>query len=146
MVEALLKPPVEPDDLFAPPPPAARGIGVLSAAPRADPVVSGKPAEDVRAFLRDDLIPYLRRGRKSHSPLAAWSESARRFTRLRMVVPANAHAVVARLEKLADVRRRWDREVRINFWLHNWVPVHVGLSVAMTGFMLVHAARALKYW
>ncbi|MBX9579573.1 MAG: hypothetical protein K2X87_04625, partial [Gemmataceae bacterium] len=70
----------------------------------------------------------------------------REFARLRAAVPAAAHGAAGRLEELADLRRQWDHERRLAFWLHNWLAVHLPLSVAMTGLMLVHAARALKYW
>lgn len=146
LVEALVKPPPEPDELFAPPPAAAQHLGATAAALRAEPLLDGKPAADLVAFRDDVLVPYLEHGAASGSPIAARSESGRRFARLRALVPAEAQAVMDRLEILADVRRRWDTERRINGWLHGWVPVHLLLSVAMTGMMVVHAVRALKYW
>jgi hypothetical protein len=65
---------------------------------------------------------------------------------LRADLPVETHEAIGRMEQLADLRRQWDAEVRINFWLHNWLVVHLPLSVGMTVLMLVHAARALKYW
>ena len=74
------------------------------------------------------------------------AENYRRFARLRSVIPLPAHPVLARLEALCDLRRQWDALARLNVWLHGWTLLHLPLSVAMTGLMLVHAVRALKYW
>jgi len=124
----------------------AGGAGAVVVAPHAR---SGTPptwAADLIAFGDLELLPYLRGRRDRRSPLAARAEAERRFTRLREVVPDAAIPTVDRLERIADLRRHWDRQARLNFWLHNWPIVHLPLSVAMTGFMIVHAVRALKYW
>jgi hypothetical protein len=31
-------------------------------------------------------------------------------------------------------------------WLHNWVLIHLPLSVALTVLLAAHAVTALKYW
>jgi hypothetical protein len=90
-----------------------------------------------------ELEPYLNGGR---SILASSMESERVFQRLRISLPDLAGPALTRLEGWARLRRQWDRQVRINFWLHNWLIVHLPLSVAMTGFMIVHAVMALKGW
>jgi hypothetical protein len=50
------------------------------------------------------------------------------------------------LEELADRRRGWDAQARVQWWLHNWLLVHLPASAAMTMLMTVHAVKALKYW
>ena len=45
-----------------------------------------------------------------------------------------------------DVRRQWDAVAVYQFWLHNWLLIHLPLSVGMTALMVVHAVRASKYW
>jgi hypothetical protein len=112
----------------------------------AGPVVVGPPAADLVAFRDALLLPYLEGGRRTGSPLAARAEAQRRFARLRSVIPVPAHPALARLEALCDLRRQWDALARLNVWLHGWLLLHLPLSVAMTGLMLVHAVRALKYW
>jgi hypothetical protein len=141
LVEALVQPPPEPDDLITP-----IGVGGGVAAPQTGPLLVGLPAQDLVEFRDRTLIPYLEDGRRSGSPLASRTESERWFARLRNVVPPDARPVIDRLEELADLRRRWDYQGRLNGWLHNWIPVHLLLSAAMAGLMLVHAVRALKYW
>ena len=154
LIEALIEPPPEPDELVMPVKlaigvgagPAVYGRGSGETAPQAEPLVTGQPARDLVAFRDLVLVPYLLDGRRSGSPLSAATESTRRFARLRETVRADARPVIDRLEELADLRRLWDRQAWVHWWLHNWIPVHLFLSVAMTGLMLVHAVRALKYW
>ncbi len=124
--------------------------GLLSPPPgahRAAPVVpAGRPADELRVF-RDDLLRYLRQGaRRSRSPLASVAEAEARFARLRDAVPEDALPGVERLRQLADLRRQWDKQARLQFLLHGWLAVHLPVSWAMFLLMVVHAVRALKYW
>lgn len=111
-----------------------------------EPIVTGQPAIELETFLSRVLTPYLEHGVASKSPLVTRAESILRFDRLREAVPVEAQATIHELEKLANLRRQLDTQARINCLLHSWVPVHLFLSMAMTGLMLVHAVRALKYW
>lgn len=149
------------EDLVTVPPEderAAAGIGaqmnraggggrvIIDTTHRAEPIVVGKPAAELIRFKDQLLLPYLRKGQRSRSPLKSRSEAERQFTRLRDTLPEEAREALLRLEELADLRRQWDGLVRLNFWLHNWLLLHLPLSVGMTGLMVVHAIRALKYW
>jgi hypothetical protein len=116
------------------------------AATQLEPIVTGQPAIELETFLSQILAPYLEQGVASGSPLVTRAESIRRFDRLREAVPLEAQSTIDELEELANLRRQLDVQARINLLLHSWVPVHLFLSVAMTGLMLVHAVRALKYW
>jgi hypothetical protein len=120
----------------------------ISTAARAGlgPVVTGAPAAVLRSFTERVLIPYLEGEASRRSPLASRAETVRRFALLRESLPVAAHDTLTRLEELCDLRRRWDGLEWLNAWLHNWLVVHLPLSVAMTVLMLVHAVRALKYW
>jgi hypothetical protein len=120
--------------------------GGAAVAARSEALVRGKPAEELWKFCEGLLVPYLERGKSSGSPLASEYDARRRFTQLRESLPAEAFPAIDRLEELAQYRREWDAQRRVNGWLHAWVPVHLGLSAAMTGLMIVHAVRALKYW
>jgi hypothetical protein len=111
-----------------------------------DPLVSGPPARELVAFRDELLLPYLRVGAGSHSPLASRTDADARFARLRDGIPEVARPALDRLRELAELRRQWDTQARVNFWLHNWLVLHVPLSVAMTVLMVLHAVRALKYW
>lgn len=123
--------------------------GLVTVPPEAEfsqPIVTGEPRDVLVSFKDRLLLPYLRGGKKTASPLVARSEAVLRFSRLREVVPVGAQSTISELMELADLRRQWDFQRRLNFWLHNWLVVHLPLSVAMTGLMVLHAIRALKYW
>ena len=106
----------------------------------------GPPRREVAGFLDRDLLPYLTRGRGSRSALAGRAEADRRFRELAAVSTPEAAIAWARLRELVDLRAQWDALAVYHFWLHNWLLVHLPLSVGMTALMLVHAVRALKYW
>jgi hypothetical protein len=112
----------------------------------ATPLISGPLAVELETFRDQVLIPYLEDGDRSRSPLSTPTDAEQRFGRLREAVPEEARRTLDRLQELADLRRRWDTQYRINFWLHNWLLVHLPLSVAMTSLMILHAIRALKFW
>jgi hypothetical protein len=113
-----------------------------------DPPVMGPPARELVAFRDDLLLPYLRLGGRSRSPspLASRTEADQRFARLRDGVPEVARPALDRLRELTEMRRQWDAQARVQFWLHNWLVLHLPLSVAMTVLMVLHAVSALKYW
>lgn len=108
--------------------------------------VTGAPGRQLERFHLEMLQPYLKAGARSGSPLRSRHKAEVLFSRIRGSLPPDAVPSLDRLEEIADIRRQWDRQVRINFWLHNWLLVHLPLSVAMTLFMTVHAVMALKYW
>jgi hypothetical protein len=110
------------------------------------PPVAGAPARELVAFRDDVLLPYLRSGERSRSPLASRTEADQRFAHLRAGTPEVARPALDRLRDLAELRRQWDAQARLQFWLHNWLALHLPLSAAMTVLMVLHAARALKYW
>jgi hypothetical protein len=129
---------------------AARSVSALVTVPPeaelAEPVVTGPLAAELVAFRDEVLIPYLQDGNRSRSPLATPADAEQRFARLREAVPPEARQALDRLQELAELRRRWDTQSRIYFWLHNWLLLHLPLSVAMTSLMILHAVRALKFW
>jgi hypothetical protein len=106
---------------------------------------AGGPADPLRALYHDEIEPYFQAGRASGSALGSASRAAGLFADLAARAPA-AVATVRRLEELCTARRRYDRQARIHVWLHNWVLIHLPLSVALTVLLAAHAVTALKYW
>ena len=47
---------------------------------------------------------------------------------------------------MCDQRRQFDTQQTVHRWLHTWLPVHIGLSVAVTILLAAHIWTALKYW
>jgi hypothetical protein len=102
-------------------------------------------AEPLRTFFRHAVEPYLRGG-AADSPLRQAPRSATLFQELRTRLNPAAHEAVAALEGLCEQRRQLDRQARIHFWLHNWLCVHLPLSVALIVLMFVHVIVAIQYW
>ena len=109
-------------------------------------LVSGPFAEQLREFHQEVLDPYLALGSRSLSPLSHRHQAEKLFQQLRSSLPELAHPALSQLEKLCDLRNQWDKLRRYQAWLHNWLLVHVPLSLAMTVMMCVHAWQALKLW
>jgi hypothetical protein len=103
-------------------------------------------SEAVLAFFNNVLADYLKRGKASGSELAVAARAKANFDELRVAVNPKAHEAVAALENLAEQRRQLDQQARLHFWLHNWLWVHLPLSVALIILMFVHIWRTLQYW
>jgi hypothetical protein len=103
-------------------------------------------AEPLRIFFRKNVLDFLKNGQASTSPLRTARESASLFRELRHRLDPAAHEIIAALEGLCDQRRQFDRQARLQFWLHNWLWVHLPLSVALFVLMWLHVLVALKYW
>jgi hypothetical protein len=103
-------------------------------------------AEALRAFFQTTIDPFLQQGAASGLPLQSPTKAAAMFQDLRTQVPPAAHASVAILESLCDRRRQFDAQARMQFWLHNWLWIHLPLSAALVVLMLLHIWVALKYW
>jgi hypothetical protein len=102
-------------------------------------------SEHLRSFYRETVKPYLKSGSASGSALGTASRTAIVFQDARTRVPTAAHPAVAALESMVEQRRQLDDQSRIQFWLHNWLWVHLPLSVALIVLMFVHVFFALKY-
>ncbi|MBM3995553.1 MAG: hypothetical protein FJ303_15565 [Planctomycetes bacterium] len=124
--------------------PVIVGVGRRSATMRPAGVIA--ETEPLAEFYREQVVPFLREGTALDSPLANPGTAGVVFQNLKARLPAAAHDVVDALADLCDLRRQWDREARLQFWLHNWLWVHYPLSVALVVLMIVHVVTALKYW
>ncbi len=102
-------------------------------------------AEYLRSFYHGSIKPYLKGGTSSDSPLRVDSRCATLFQEARTRLPSPAHPALASLESMCEQRRQLDDQARIQFWLHNWLWVHLPLSVALIVLMFVHVFYAIKY-
>jgi hypothetical protein len=102
-------------------------------------------AEPLRDFFVARVLPYLKEGAVSGSPLRRASRSAHMFLELRGQLDARAHPAVDQLEAFCEQRRQFDLQARLHRWLHNWLWVHLPLSLALIILMFVHIWVALKY-
>jgi hypothetical protein len=67
------------------------------------------------------------------------------FASLRGRLDARAHTLLDTLEDLCSRRRQFERQAHLHRLLHNWMAIHLPLSVGMTVLMVVHAVAALGY-
>jgi hypothetical protein len=102
-------------------------------------------SEFLRIFYRGTVRPYLHAGAAGGSPLRVAARSAVLFQDARTRLPLPAHPALNSLEGVCEQRRQLDDQARVHFWLHNWLWVHLPLSVALIVLMFVHVFFALKY-
>jgi len=103
-------------------------------------------SEALRDFFNNSLADYLKHGKKSGSRLAIRDRARAQFDEVRVALPREAHPAVDAMENLAEQRRQLDHQARLQFWLHNWLWVHLPLSVALIVLMFVHIVVTLRYW
>ena len=99
----------------------------------------------LREAFRTTIQPYLLQGSAINSPLASPVRSAAVFQELRVRIDPRAYPPLETIEGLVEQRRQLDRQQAITFWLHNWLWVHLPLSVALMVLMFVHTFVALQY-
>ena len=101
--------------------------------------------EPVRVFYTTELLPFLLKPGGSESRLADETRSQAAFTKLRMLVPAPAHPVIANLEEVCKEERQLNTQLRMHRLLHLWLLAHVPLSLALLLLSAFHAVIALQY-
>jgi hypothetical protein len=102
-------------------------------------------SEYLRVLYRETVKPYLEHGKQVNSPLQVAPRASVLFQDARTHLPPATHFAVASLEGMCDQRRQMDDQARIHFWLHNWLWVHLPLSIALILLMFVHVFYAIKY-
>ncbi len=103
-------------------------------------------SEALLEFFERVIVPYLRKGSASGSPLQVPARASVMFADLRTKLDPRAHDAVLTLENLCNQRRQLDHQARLHFWLHSWLCVHLPLSVALIVLMFVHIWVTLKFW
>ena len=94
----------------------------------------------------DEISPFLLTGRNSDTPVTNPQQASQWFGRLRSACDDESDSIIDVLQGMCDQRRQFDIQQTVHRWLHTWLPVHIGLSVAVTVLLAVHAWTALKYW
>ena len=61
------------------------------------------------------------------------------------MLPPEKLAGLGALQELCDERAQLDDQLRLHYWLHVWLYVHVPLSYAMLALAVVHAVTSLRY-
>jgi len=103
-------------------------------------------SEPLRDFFNETVARYLKRGAEARSPLADPSQARVLFSDLRLALDPRAHEAVDALENLCAQRRQFDQQAKLHYWLHNWLWIHLPLSLALIVLMFVHIFKTLQYW
>jgi hypothetical protein len=103
-------------------------------------------SEPLREFYKQNVAPFLRHGNGTGSMLHDAKRAATLFQELRAKLDPAAHESVSALESICSQRRQFAVQERLHAWLHNWLCVHLPLSVALIVLMFLHIFVALKYW
>jgi len=113
-------------------------------------VVNVKPgvyrATQLVRFYRNQIVPYLKSECLGRGPLSTRGRAFNLFADLRRGADPVLEGTVNRLEAICETRRQLDRQYRLYYWLHNWLLVHLPLSIALTVVLFLHVGYALKYW
>jgi hypothetical protein len=89
---------------------------------------------------------FLLRGRQANALFADATRANAFFSNLRRVCEPACAGIIDSLEEYCDQRRQFDVQRRLHHWLHAWLPVHIGLAVAVSVLLVVHIITALRYW
>jgi hypothetical protein len=93
-----------------------------------------------------EIRPFLLEGRHHQTPVTDRQQATQWFGRLRRVCGEESESIIDILEGMCDQRRQFDTQQTVHRWLHAWLPIHIGLSVAVTVLLAAHVWTALKYW
>ena len=94
----------------------------------------------------NEIRPFLLDGKDAQTPVTDRQAATQWFGRLRAICGTEGGAIIDVLEGMCDQRRQFDTQATVHHWLHAWIPIHIGLSVAVTVLLAAHVWTALKYW
>ena len=103
------------------------------------------PFTELRSVYRNRIRPFLEKRGDYGNPLYQRRNAKGVFFRLRKLVPREVHELLDDLENICEEKRDLDRQSRMHRVLHGWLLVHVPLSYALLGIVLIHAVVALRY-
>jgi hypothetical protein len=102
------------------------------------------PSPAIQSALSRHIEPFLTSGVPSGS-LGSRQRNQWYFDDLRLRVAPELRTLVDQLEELCERRRQLNLQRRIHFWLHNWLWLHLPLSVALIILLAIHVVFALRF-
>jgi hypothetical protein len=126
---------------------AARQVGLQvqrSPHPASElPRVTPSPA--IQLALANEIDPYLLTGATPSESLGSRQKNEWYFNDLRLRVAPELRALVDQLDELCERRRQLNLQRRLHFWLHNWMWIHLPLSIALLILLVAHVIFALRF-
>jgi hypothetical protein len=126
---------------------AAVSAGASAAVAAAPEIIllSEEESAPLRRFYLQEMRPFLENPKQRGQRLADAQKAASAFAGLRTLLPAAGHAALDDLSDICDEARQLRRQERLHHWLHDWLLLHIPLSLALILLGAVHALMALRY-
>jgi hypothetical protein len=126
---------------------AAVSAGASAAVAAAPEIIllSEEEGAPLRRFYVQEMRPFLENPKQRGQRLGGAQKAASAFAGLRTLLPAAGHAALDDLSDICDEARQLRRQERLHHWLHDWLLLHIPLSLALILLGAVHALMALRY-
>lgn len=131
---------------------APNGPLVVAAAARASanteeelPALTEENVAPLQQFYTREMRPFLQNPDSRSHTLSDSAKSKAMFDALRTVLPPELHQTVRDLEEICEEERQLRRQSRLHHMLHDWLLLHVPLSIALLLLGAIHAVMALRY-
>jgi hypothetical protein len=99
----------------------------------------------LRTFYAREMRPFLEKPDARGHGLADPARARAMFEGLRTLLPQEVHESVNDLNEICEEERELRHQVRLHHWLHDWLLMHIPLSLALLLLATVHIVMALRY-
>jgi hypothetical protein len=103
------------------------------------------PFAELRNVYGEQIRPFLGKRGDYTNQIYDRKNAKRLFFRLHKLVPTEVQELLEDLENICEEKRDLDRQSRMHRVLHGWLLVHIPLSYALLGIVVIHAVVALRY-
>ena len=107
--------------------------------------LSADEGAPLRRFYLSEMRPFLEDPRDKRAVLADPQKASAAFEQLRTLLPPAVHVTVKDLENICEEERQLRRQARLHHLLHDWLLMHIPLSLALLVLGAVHAWMALRF-
>lgn len=98
----------------------------------------------LREFYRSTVRPYLGDPHpRGEARLQDRHQSEAIFAQVRSMTPARLHSTLEKLTAICEERRQMSDQLRLHYWLHGWLYVHLPLSLALLVLTILHIVTSL---
>ena len=123
---------------------SASASAAVAAAPEII-LLSEEESAPLRRFYVQEIRPFLENPKQRGQRLGDAQKAASAFAGLRTLLTAAGHAALDDLSDICDEARQLRRQERLHHWLHDWLLLHIPLSLALILLGAIHAVMALRY-
>ena len=89
-------------------------------------------------FYRTTVRPFLAEAAPRRSRLHDRGQAVALFTQVRNMVSPSMHDTLDKLMAICEERRQLAVQVRMHYWLHGWLFLHVPLSMTLLVMVVIH--------